>query len=183
MSTPQILCFLPSALSNLSSNIIKSGGIPVIDICLGDRVAIPAGAWVRTRVRRAVPGKGPVILAGENHKLPIRGRETWLETSRYKKTPKGFAGIILRGPNVGGQAGTTDIWDRVGKRSPDQRIIVDCGLLPSEMEKAVSHHVEGIVLHEYLMGLPEMLLPTAWQKLIEKQEGMKSERYSLHVVA
>ena len=177
MSTPQILCFLPSARSNLSSNIVKAGGIPVIDISLGDRVAIPAGAWVRTRVRRAVPGKGPVILAGENHKLPIRGRDTWLETSRYKKTPKGFAGIILRGPNVGGQAGTTDIWDRLNKQTPDQRIILDCGLLPSEMEKAKLNHVEGIVLHEYLMALPEMLLPRAWQKLIERQDPSLCQRH------
>ncbi|MAA78234.1 MAG: hypothetical protein CL916_03165 [Deltaproteobacteria bacterium] len=177
MSTPQILCFLPSARSNLASNVVKAGGIPVIDISLGDRVAIPAGAWVRTRVRRAVPGKGPVILAGENHKLPIRNRDTWLETSRYKKTPKGFAGIILRGPNVGGQAGNTDIWDRLSKRTPDQRIMLDCALLPTDMDKVENNNIEGIILHEYLMALPEMLLPTAWKKLIEKQDPSLCQRH------
>ena len=170
MSIPQILCFLPSERSNLASTIVHAGGIPVIDISLGDRVAIPAGAWVRTRIRRAVPGKGPVILAGENHRLPIRNRETWLETSRYKKTPKGFAGIIIRGPHVGGKAGNTDIWDRVRKREDDQRIMIDAALLPTDMNRVRENKIEGLVIHEYLMAMPEMMLPTAWQSLIQKQD-------------
>ena len=175
MST-QILCILPSERSEIAPQVIQAGGIPVIDITLSDRVPIPIGTWVRTRVRRAVPGKGPVILAGENHKSPIRNRETWLETSRYKKTPKGFAGIILRGSNVGGITVNSDIWEKLAKADPNQRIIIDAGSLPEDMPKLKEKNIEGVILHDVLMAMPELLMPNPWAKLINAQDPSFCQR-------
>ena len=175
MST-QVLCILPSERSNLAAQVMQAGGIPVIDITLGDRVPIPAGTWVRTRIRRAVPGKGPVILAGENHKSPIRNRETWLETSRYKKTPKGFAGIILRGSQAGGMSSSGDIWEKLEKSAPDQRIILDAGFLPQDMPTILQKNIEAVVLHDVLMAMPELLMPPPWAALIDAQDPSLCQR-------
>ena len=97
MTVPKILCYIPAERDQLAQLILQVGAIPVIDITCSDRSSVPKGAWIRTRSKRDIPGKGPVILAGENHRSAIRGRETWLEVSKPKKVPRGFAGIILRG--------------------------------------------------------------------------------------
>ena len=93
-----LFCVLPSDISAIKQNIVPVDCTTIIDITHSDRVPIPAQSWVRTRVRRGVPGKGPVILSGGAHKIPIRGRETWLEVTNSQRCPKKFAGLILETP-------------------------------------------------------------------------------------
>lgn len=98
----RILCYLPAERVSLCDAVFSAQAIPVIDLTCSDRSRVPNGAWVRTRSKRDIPGKGPVILAGGQHRSAIRGRETWLEVTKPRKVPRGFAGIILRSKETGG---------------------------------------------------------------------------------
>ena len=158
MSTFRLLCYLPAERAYLSSTIFSANAIPVIDICCGDRVAIPKGAWVRTRSKRGIPGKGPIILAGGHHRTAIRGRETWLEVTAPRKVPRGFAGIIIRAAETGGWSGDKSIWGSLEKCEPDKTIL-DGGLLPEEMSRLRDHGFIGTVISDVLVGFSEFSLP------------------------
>ena len=107
MTTLKILCYLPAERADLSAIVLGSGAIPVIDVTCSDRNKVPLGAWVRSRSKRDIPGKGPIILAGGHHRTAIRGRETWLEVTKISQIPKGkthngFAGVVVRSSEAGG---------------------------------------------------------------------------------
>ena len=59
----RILCYLPAERVSLCNTVFSAQAIPVVDLCYSDRSRVPNGAWVRTRSKRDIPGKGPVILA------------------------------------------------------------------------------------------------------------------------
>ena len=111
----RLFCILPSELATSQQNIIPSSCTNIIDITHSERIPIPPQCWVRTRVRRGVPGKGPVILSGGNHKNPIRGRETWLEVTNTQRISTKFAGLVLRGREAGGLVSTESIWNLLPK--------------------------------------------------------------------
>ena len=86
-------------------------------------------ARVRTRSKRDIPGKGSVILAGGQHRSPIRGRETWLEVTKIRKVPRGFAGIIVRSKESGGWCSDKtwiELQENLTKLDP-ARTILDVG--------------------------------------------------------
>ena len=129
----RLFCILPAEIASSQQNIIPSSCTNIIDITHSERIPIPTQCWVRTRVRRGVPGKGPVILSGGNHNNPIRGRETWLEVTNAQRISKKFAGLILRGREVGGLVSTENIWNLLPKIPEKTRVIVDANLLPHEI--------------------------------------------------
>ena len=158
MTKPKILCYIPAERDQLAQLIFQVGAIPVIDITCSDRSSVPKGAWIRTRSKRDIPGKGPVILAGENHRSAIRGRETWLEVSKPKKVPRGFAGIILRGKEAGGVSGEASVFNDWAKLSP-QTTMLDGGIEPKDLPSITEKEFAGIVISDLLLGFPAFALP------------------------
>ena len=176
MPEPLFFCVLPGELSPLSSVVLDAGGVPVLDFTCSATSTVPDGAWVRVRTRRSVPGTGPVILAG-SHKSPVRNRETWLEVTEPIPAPEGFAGIVLRGNEVGGAIGAETGLSLLSKLGRDQKVILDAGLTPSESASALAAGADGVVLSDVLMGLSEFSLN---QPLKDKIERI--DETSFHVV-
>jgi malonyl CoA-acyl carrier protein transacylase len=177
----RLLCYLPAERAYLSSTVFAANAIPVIDICCGDRVAIPKGAWVRTRSKRGIPGKGPVILAGGHHRTAIRGRETWLETTTPRKPPKGFAGIILRGSETGGWSGTDSVWKNLSRTNPSKTII-DGGILPEQLQNVLSKGFTGVVVGDTLVGFKEYGLPPRLSQMLsiaDQSYFVRNEQYAV----
>ena len=141
MSTERILCYLPAERAFLCEQVFAAHGIPVIDLCCSDRSRVPQGAWVRTRSKRDIPGKGPVILAGGQHRSPIRGRETWLEVTKPRKVPKGFAGIIVRTRETGGWSSenTLGVFLSDTEKIIPSTTILDSGLTPAQWHQYKDH--------------------------------------------
>ena len=137
MPEPMFFCVLPAELSALAGAVLNTGGVPVLDFTCSARVDVPDGAWVRVRTRRNIPGTGPVILAG-THKMPVRNRETWLEVTEPIAPPKGFAGVVLRGNEVGGAIGAESGLAMLSKMGQDQQVILDAGLTPAQSAAALA---------------------------------------------
>ena len=173
MSSFLFLCILPAEKHELVPSILLAGGIPVIDISCSERHPVPAGAWVRCRTKRSVPGKGPVILCGGHHRAPIRGRDTWLEVTSPIPVPKGFVGIILRGSEAGGQSGAKPGLKMLPTMGPGQSVILDSGILPNQVQAAKEAGAIGIVLSDVLMGLPQLQLPSNWMAMLEHPEYLQ----------
>ena len=130
----RILCYLPAERVSLCNTVFSAQATPVVDLCYSDRSRVPNGAWVRTRSKRDIPGKGPVILAGGQHRSPIRGRETWLEVTKLRKVPRGFAGIILRTRETGGWCAEktwSELHNKLSKLDASKTIL-DVGFSPEE---------------------------------------------------
>ena len=176
MSQPLILCVLPSERVALAAAVASAGGTPVVDLSSSPRVEVPEGAWVRVRERRAVPGTGPVILVGGGT-IPVRNRETWLEVGEPGPVPAGFAGLVLRGEEAGGPSGLGPGKQLVQRVPQGVRVILDCGVLPADMPELMAAGIDGVVVSEVLMGLPEYALPS---HLREKLSHASAE--SSHVV-
>ncbi len=176
MPEPLFFCVLPGELSPLSSIVLEAGGVPVLDFTCSATRAVPDGAWVRVRTRRSVPGTGPVILAG-SHKSPVRNRETWLEVTEPIPAPEGFAGIVLRGNEVGGAIGAETGLSLFSKLGRDQKVILDAGLTPSESASALAAGAYGVVLSDVLMALNEFSLNQALKHKIDR-----IDENSFHVV-
>ena len=160
MPTPLLLCTLPAERADLVEIVRASGGTPLVDLTAGPRVAVPEGAWVRVRDRRAVPGTGPVILAAQGgSRLPVRGRETWLEVVEPEAAPPGFAGVVLRGMEVGGPCGARPGLDLLADLPRDTLVILDAGVLPSELPAALAAGAQGVILSDVLLGLDLLGMP------------------------
>ena len=151
-------CVIPAERASLSDAIMSAGGTPVLDFTCSPTVPVPNGAWVRVNNRRSVPGTGPVILSG-THKAPVRNRETWLEVTGAQAVPEGFAGVVVRGSEVGGPCGDLPGLTLLGQMGQDQRVIVDAALSPGDAAAAHAAGAEGVVISEGLWALPEMELP------------------------
>ena len=184
MSTERILCYLPAERAFLCEQVFAAHGIPVIDLCCSDRSRVPQGAWVRTRSKRDIPGKGPVILAGGQHRSPIRGRETWLEVNKPRKVPKGFAGIIVRTRETGGWSNDETIQrflESTDKINPNTTIL-DCGLTPESWPQYKDTGFAGLVLNDLLIGFEEFGLPPMLTDLlitIHESELLHVEGYNV----
>ena len=137
MPEPMFFCVLPAELSGLVGTVLNAGGVPVLDFTCSPRSDVPDGAWVRVRTRRSVPGTGPVIFAG-SHKMPVRNRETWLEVTEPMAPPDGFAGVVLRGNEVGGAIGLDSGLSMLSQMGQDQEVILDAGLAPSQSAAALA---------------------------------------------
>ena len=178
MSAFNLLCILPAERYDLAMAVTMAGGTPVIDVSCSERHPVPSGAWVRSRSKRAIPGKGPVILCGGRHRTPIRNRETWLEVTEAKAVPKGFAGIILRGSEAGGMSGQSEGLEMLKSLPPGQNVILDAGTLPHEIDSAKGLGARGVVLSDVLMGLPELQLPNRWFELLSHPEFLQQANNS-----
>ena len=151
MPEPMFFCVLPGELSPLSRVVQEAGGVPVLDFTCSATSVVPDGAWVRVRTRRSVPGTGPVILVG-SHKAPVRNRETWLEVTEPIPAPEGFAGIVLRGNEVGGAIGAKSGLKLLSKIGKDQNVILDAGLTPTDAASALAAGAVGVVLSDVLIA-------------------------------
>ncbi len=171
--TTRILCHLPAERVSLCPIVFAAQAIPVIDLCFSDRSRVPNGAWVRTRSKRDVPGKGPVILAGGQHRSPIRGRETWLEVTKPRKVPRGFAGIILKTTESGGWCSekTLSEWtDKLDKLNPETTIL-DAALSPTDWNHYSALSFAGTVVSTQMMGFSEFGLPPNLFALLQQING------------
>ncbi len=161
--SPRILCYLPAERVSLCPLVFSAQAIPVVDLCASDRSRVPNGAWVRTRSKRDIPGKGPIILAGGNHRSPIRGRETWLEVTKPRKVPRGFAGIILRTSETGGWTSDSTWSDLLGEdklqKLDPARTILDVGFTPVEWQTLSTEGFAGTVISNQLLPFTEFGLP------------------------
>ena len=157
MPEPMFFCVLPGELSPLAGTVLQAGGVPVLDFTCSATSSVPDGAWVRVRTRRSVPGTGPVILAG-SHKAPVRNRETWLEVTEPTPAPKGFAGVVLRGNEVGGAIGSEPGMSLLAKMGQDQKVILDAGLSPKDSAAALAVGASGVILSDVLLALDEFNL-------------------------
>ncbi len=174
----RLFCILPSEIVSVQQNIIPSNCTHIIDITHSERIPIPAQCWIRTRVRRGVPGKGPVILSGGNHKNPIRGRETWLEVTNTQRISTKFAGLVVRGREVGGLVSTESIWNLLPKIPKQTRVIVDANLLPHEITQLqegiengkIKAKIEGVILSDLLLGFESTQLPPKISSHIQNRD-------------
>ena len=164
----RILCYLPAERVSLCATVFSAQAIPVVDLCYSDRSRVPNGAWVRTRSKRDIPGKGPVILAGGQHRSPIRGRETWLEVTKIRKIPRGFAGIIVRAKESGGWCSDktwSELQENLTKLDP-ARTILDIGLSPEGWD-SLREQFAGTVLSSQFIGFSEFGLPPNLLSLLQ----------------
>ena len=153
MSKPRILCIIPAERDHLAQLVFQSGAIPVIDITCSDRSSVPKGAWIRTRSKRDIPGKGPIILAGENHRSAIRGRETWLEVSNQEKFRE-VAGYSSR-KRSRRTLGEASIWDGWDKLSPASTILTVVSA--TDMSLIEKNNFGGIVISDLLLGFSNLV--------------------------
>jgi len=168
--SPRILCYLPAERVSLCPLIFASKAIPVVDLCCSDRSRVPNGVWVRTRSKRDIPGKGPVILAGGQHRSPIRGRETWLEVTKPRKVPRGFAGIILRTKETGGWCSDktlTEFQDSMDKLDP-KTTMLDAGLSPDQWASFEGLGFAGTILSTQIISFSEFGLPPNLMTFLEQ---------------
>ncbi len=170
MPEPMFFCVLPAELSALAGTVLNTGGVPVLDFTCSPRCDVPEGAWVRVRTRRSVPGTGPVILTG-SHKMPVRNRETWLEVTEPTAPPQGFAGVVLRGNEVGGSIGTEPGLDMLSKMGQDQQVILDAGLTPEEAATALAAGASGVILSDVLLALDEIGLQKAFYEKLDRLDS------------
>ncbi len=163
MSQPLLLCVIPSERVELASAITAAGGVPVIDLTCSPRVEIPKGAWVRVRDLDNAPGSGPIILAGAltREGLPQSApkRPCWLEATSPRDLPRGYAGLVLRGSEVGGPCGAHPGLKMLGNITPGLPVILDASVLPRDIAQGAGRGVRGVVLSDVLLGLPELASP------------------------
>ena len=153
-----LLCLIPAERVQLTEAVLVTGAIPVIDITCSERVAIPAGAWVRTRTRRSVPGTGPVILVGA-HTQPVKGRPTWLEVTAAQGLPEGFAGLVLRGIEAGGPCAARPGMALLQALPAGTPAILEAGCSPEDASAAMAAGAKGVMLSDVLLAQPAMKLP------------------------
>ncbi|MDP6933709.1 MAG: beta-ketoacyl synthase N-terminal-like domain-containing protein, partial [Myxococcota bacterium] len=176
MTAPILLCMLPAERVALVPRILAAGAVPVIDATVSTGITVPEGAWVRARSRRSVPGKGPVLLAG-NHKAPVRNRPTWLEVTEKIPIPDGFAGVVVRGSEVGGACGARSSQDLLADLPRSLPVVVALEEGPAQAGRAVEMGACGVALSSVLLALPALELPPRLRTRLER-----SDRSTSHVV-
>jgi acyl transferase domain-containing protein/acyl carrier protein/phosphopantetheinyl transferase len=170
MSDLLLLCAVPAERADLAGAIAAAGGTPLVDVTASPRADVPSGAWVRVRSRRRVSGDGPVVLVDGPDAAPVRNRETWLEVTAPRAAPDGFAGIVLRGAEVGGPCGAAPGLEMVAQVPQGTRILLDAGTLPTDATAARAAGVDGVVLSDVLLGLPELGLPAGLRQRLASLE-------------
>ena len=184
MTTLKILCYLPSEKADMASVVLASGAIPVIDVTCSDRNKVPLGSWVRTRSKRDIPGKGPIILAGGHHRTAIRGRETWLEVTKISQIPRGkthngFAGVVIRSSEAGGWS-SPHTWAELANKLDKfdkNKIIISSATEPSAIPALQADGYAGVVVSDILLGFPEFALPTNLRKFIQQLDSSYLQRH------
>lgn len=157
MPRPSLLVLLPAERAHLADAILSAGATPVIDLTGGLIDVVPEGAWVRALPGGKIPGRGPVILAMEAEPLP--GRPTWVERTTPGPSPRGLAGVVLRGVEAGGYGADRPGLELLGDVQPGTSVILDAGLSPVEAARAVAQGAAGVLLSDVLVCLPELALP------------------------
>ena len=107
---PKKYCVIPAENVALYDALLQLGTTPVIDVSLSPRKPVPTDAWIRARNKRSVPGKGPVVLAGGQHRNTLRGRPSWIEVNRPQPLPKNCKEIVLISAT---SPGWSSIWSAI----------------------------------------------------------------------
>lgn len=180
--SPNLLCRIPAEKVVLYDALLKLGTTPVIDVTLSPRKPVPANAWIRARNKRSVPGKGPVMLAGGQHRNSVRGRDSWIEVNRPQPIPKSCKGIILissTSPGWSSSWTTTDLIEHYQTTHPDLPIYVDWSGMPSSLSRLTwRDKVDGIIISDVLMGAKEFTLPTRIESFLKSVSEANIHRFA-----
>ena len=115
------------------------------------------------------PVKAPSYWPVDSTAHPFEGRETWLEVTKLRKVPRGFAGIIVRTKEAGGWCADktwAELQDKLSKLDAD-RTILDVGFSPEEWSP-LREQFAGTVIGSQLFGFSEFGLPTNLLSLLQQ---------------
>ncbi len=178
--TPTLLVLLPATAATCADLVVSAGGTPVIDLTLGATVIVSPNAWVRVRPGTPPPGEGPVVMTHGGR--PVPGRPTWLETTTAIAPPEGFAGIVLRGREAGGQGAPIDGLTALAGAADPSRTILIAGLGPKTAGAAAALGAAGVMIADAILGCADLQLPpTLADRLSRPDDVLTTRAHGLRV--